>query len=89
MSEPKITIVSNDDDSVTLQVEGIHAHITGPDWHAANHAAHMLGALVAGKAKAQDVLGRVRSMAYQLDELGRSLDSAEYHLRGVVEGIRP
>lgn len=83
-----VRIITNDDESVTLEVGSIRAHISGDTWKEANDAAHMLGQFVAGRADAREVCRRIRLISSQLLEVERSIDAVDFHVQGALDLVR-
>ena len=80
----EIRIESHDDDSVTLTVGSITAHIKGDSWKDANDAAGALGYLVMAAYEASNIRTTLEGCRAYLDDLERSLRSTEHAVRGIV-----
>ncbi len=78
---PSIQIESHDDESVTLRVGSITAHISGDSWKDANQAALVLGDIIAGTYEASDARRRVANLRTRLDAIGVAFQSLEDSLR--------
>ena len=84
-----IEIKSNDDDSVTLRVGSITAHITGDGWCDANRAAHVLAAHVAGTYELSALRLRLSGMRSVVADVERSLRATEHHMTELAAYVEP
>ncbi len=84
-----IQIESHKDDSVTLRVGSITAHITGDGWRDANNAANVLAAHVAGSYELSDLRLRLSGMRAIVQDVERTLGATEHHLRELAEYAAP
>lgn len=82
-----MTITSNEDDSVTLEVGGVTAHIKAPTWQEANAAAQALGGHLAAKRELRDVARKTAHIRRLAKDVEGFLESAERHARGILEVI--
>lgn len=80
-----ISIESHADDSVTVRVGSITAHITGDGWRDANSAAHVLANHVAGRYELAALRLRLSNMRSLVADVERSLGAAERSVRDLVE----
>lgn len=83
----EITIESHEDDSVTLRVGGITAHITAGNWRDANDAAHALGAHVAGQHELAALRLRLSGMRSVVEDVERSLSASQHYMRELVNSV--
>ena len=82
---PSIQIESHDDESVTLRVGSITAHISGDSWKDANQAALVLGDIIAGTYEASDARRRVANLRTRLDEIEKTFRSLEHSVYWAAE----
>lgn len=82
-----MTIEAHEDDSVTLTVGSITAHIKGDSWRDANDAAHALGAHVAGLYELAALRLRLSGMRAVVADVEQSLNASEHHMRELVEYV--
>lgn len=80
-----MTIESHDDDSVTLTVGSITAHISGESRLDANASARVLGEIILGTYEAIEIRTKMAAMRDHLRELDRQLRAAEQHTKGVLD----
>lgn len=85
----QIRIESNEDDTVTLHVGSITAHITGDDWRDANDAAQTLGAIIAGRYEVGQLRLRLSGLRSVVQDIERSLEATEFHVRQLAEYATP
>lgn len=84
-----IEIETHKDDSVTLRVGSITAHIKGDGWRDANNAAHVLAAHVAGSYELTDLRLRLSGMRSVVADVERALRATEHHMRELTEYAAP
>lgn len=79
-----LSIESHDDDSVTLRVGSITAHITGDGWRDAIDAAHAIGALVAGRYEVAALRLRLSAMRSIVDDVEHCLNATDDLVRDLA-----
>lgn len=84
-----IKVESHKDESVSLTVGGVTAHIRAGSWMVANEAAWALGNLIAGRLRMQSILLQTSTLASTLGELERLAGVAEQYMRRTVELVSP
>lgn len=87
MASVSVQIESHDDDSVTLTVGSITAHIRGDGWHDANRAAQVLGQHIAGTYELSDVRLRLSAMRSVVSDIAGSLEATERRIRELREYV--
>lgn len=78
-------IETHDDDSVTLTVGSLVAHIKGASWKDANEAAHALGYLAMASFQAANIRSLLDGCQEHLDDLERALRRTERTMRDITE----
>jgi len=82
-----VRIVSNDDDSVTLECNGIRAHISADSWKEANEAAHMLGALISSKEEARKAYQKATRLRARMVELNEHLEASVQATKRALDAL--
>lgn len=84
-----ISIESHEDDSVTLRVGTLTAHIKGASWREAVDAAHTLGGIISGRVEARKLATRLRGITDCLEDIDQAIRAADHHVRALVDYARP
>lgn len=78
------SIMSNKDDSVTLESGATKVTISAATWKEANDAAHLLSSLLDSRAELRAVTQRIRYLQDNLRRLSTSLNTVEADLARCV-----
>jgi hypothetical protein len=78
-----IEIESHPDDSVTLTIGHVRAHISADSWHEANRAANALGLIIQRDYECADM----RQALYRLRKAKETVSVACGYLETVVKGL--
>jgi hypothetical protein len=83
------SIESHKDDSVTLTVGTVTAHIRGDSWREANDAASVLGQAVAAKDQIRRIYGRMGAVRQALRDLEDQLKRCDWAVDALLEHVTP
>lgn len=78
-----ISVESHEDDSVTLRVGALTAHIRAATWREANDAAQTLGGIISGRLEVQRLSAKLRGIASALSDLDDTLRRADHHMQAL------
>ena len=85
--KPAYTILSNEDDSITLECGSIRAEIRGSSWADANQAAHLLALGITSKREIERLSWQMKQLQNHLREMTTFSEGLDQRILELVRDL--